>query len=150
MSLLLPILAAAASVSSPLLGTWAVDVSRLPIPPESRPKSVTFTFNLVQGGKWKTDVEIKGGDGSDRRMTSTCQPDGSPCAIEGDTAEANSAATKLSQPGVMILALSKSGVPASTRIYAAAPDGNTMVETAVYFTDDGKPVMRTNYFTRVR
>jgi hypothetical protein len=26
----------------------------------------------------------------------------------------------------------------------------TMVETAVYFDDDGKPVMRTNHFTRVR
>src|SRR5256885_11244196 len=37
--------AAAQSSASPLLGSWAVDVSRLPLPPEARPKSVTFRFS---------------------------------------------------------------------------------------------------------
>lgn len=140
----------AAPVRSPLLGSWAVDVSRLPVPPQSRPKSVTFTFTEVEPGKWRSDVDIKSGDGSDRRMTSTCRLDSSPCAIEGDKMEADLAAAKLPEPSVMILALTKSGVPASTRIYAVAPDGRTMVETAVYFGTDGKPIMRTNYFSRVR
>ena len=135
---------------SPLLGTWAVDVSRLPFPPESRPKSVIFTFTEVVGGKWRTDVDIKGGDGSERTMSSTCALDGSPCRITGDTMEADRGAMKLPQPNVLVIALTKSASPASTRVYAVSPDARSMVETAVYFTDDGKPILRTNYFSRVR
>jgi hypothetical protein len=45
--------------------------------------------------------------------------------------------------------LGKGGVPANTRVYAVAADGRTMVEAANYFGSDGKPVMRTNYFTRM-
>ena len=49
---------AQSSNASPLLGSWAVDVSRLPIPPAARPKSVTFTFSDAGGGKWTTSVDI--------------------------------------------------------------------------------------------
>jgi hypothetical protein len=38
----------------------------------------------------------------------------------------------------------------STRIYAVLPDKRSLVETAVYPGKDGVPVMKTNYFTRVR
>ncbi len=41
-------------------------------------------------------------------------------------------------------------MPASTRIYAVAADGQSMVETVSYFGEDGKPVMRKNYFSRIR
>jgi hypothetical protein len=50
----------------------------------------------------------------------------------------------------MVLELGKNGMPASTRVYTVAPDGRTMMETAAYIGSDGKPVMRTNYFNRVR
>ncbi len=150
MAMLSALLFAAASAASALLGSWSVDVSRLPVPPEARPKSVTFTFSEVEGAKWKTDVDIRGGDGSERRMTSTCALDASPCTIFGDTMEADAAAMKLSQNNVLVIALTKSGSPATTRIYAAAPDGRTMIETAVYFAEDGKPMMRINYFSRVK
>ena len=33
---------------------------------------------------------------------------------------------------------------------AVSPDGKTMTETVVYFTAEGRPAMRTNYFNRVR
>jgi len=49
-----------------------------------------------------------------------------------------------------MMAPAKGGIPASTRIYTVAPGGRTMIETAVYFSQDGKPIMRTNYFNRVR
>jgi hypothetical protein len=136
--------------ASPLLGSWAVDVSRLPIPPEARPKSVTMTFSQAGGGKWSTHVDIFGGDGSQRHMTSTYALDGTASPITGDKAEADTSAVKTPAPNVMVLALGRAGIPASTRIYTVAPDGKTMIETAVYFGDDGKPVMRTNYFNRVR
>jgi hypothetical protein len=141
---------AQASNTSPLLGTWAVDVSRLPMPPEARPKSVTFTFSDVGGGKWTTKVDILGGDGSERHMASTYALDGTPAAIQGDTAEADVGAVKLPAPNVMVLELGKNGGPASTRVYTVAPDGKTMIETAAYPGNDGKPSIRTNYFNRVR
>ena len=137
------------SPRSPLLGIWAVDVSRLPVPPQARPKSVTIEFDKSPAGKWTTQVDILGGDGSKRRMKSTYVPDGTPAAIEGDTAEADTAAVKLPAENVMVLALGKAGIPASTRIYTVAPNGAEMTETAVYFGNDGKPIMRTNYFTRI-
>ena len=83
-------------------------------------------------------------------MTSTYAPDGSAARIEGDTAEADIGAVKIPAPNVLVLALGKGGMPASTRVYTVAPNGKTMIETATSTGDDGKPVMRTNYFTRVR
>jgi hypothetical protein len=136
--------------ASPLIGSWAVDVSRLPVPPEARPKSVTFTFSEAGKGKWTTQVDILGGDGSERHMTSAYTLDGRAAVIEGDTAEADAGAVKLPAPNVMVLALGKGGIPASTRVYVVAPDGKTMIETATYIGGDGKPMIRTNYFTRVK
>jgi hypothetical protein len=138
------------SASDPLLGTWAVDVASLPVPAEQRPKSVTMTFTDAGGGRWRTNVDIRAGDGSERQMTSTYAPDGRPAPIVGDQMEADRSAVRRPQPGVLVLALTKAGTPASTRVYAVAPDGKSMVETAVYFDDDGKPVMRLNRFNRVR
>ncbi|WP_308517318.1 hypothetical protein [Sphingomonas flavescens] len=143
-------LSTAASAASPLLGSWSVDVTKLPVPPEARPKSVTMTFSDAGAGKWRTNVDILGGDGSVRQMTSTYALDGSAAPIEGDQMEADTSAVKLPAPNVMVLALGKGGIPASTRIYTVAPDGKTMTETAVYFGADGKPVMRTNSFNRLR
>ncbi len=150
MSIFLSIMAASASVASPLLGSWAVDVSRLPMPPEARPKSVTITFSDAGSGKWTANVDILGGDGSQRHMSSTYALDGTPSAIQGDTAEADVGAIKTPAPNVMVMELARAGVPASTRVYTVAPDGKTMIETAAHLGDDGKPVLRTNYFTRVR
>jgi hypothetical protein len=141
---------ASAQSTSPLLGRWAVDVSRLPMPPEARPKSVTFTFSDAGGGKWTTKVDILGGDGSERHMTSTYALDGSAAPIEGDQMEADSSAVRLPAPNVMVLELGKNGAPASTRVYVVAADGKTMMETSAYIGPDGKPAMRTNYFKRIR
>ena len=141
---------AKSAMASPLLGSWAVDLSRLPIPPEARPKSVTITFSDAGADKWRINVDILGGDGSARHMTSTYTPDGTPSAIEGDTAEADIAAVKIPAPNVMVLELGKGGMPASTRVYTVAPDGKTMIETAASTGADGKPSLRTNYFSRVR
>jgi hypothetical protein len=46
--------------------------------------------------------------------------------------------------------LGKNGSPASTRIYSVSADGRTMIETVAYFRQDGQPVLRKNYFARVR
>ena len=141
---------AATSPPSPLLGRWAVDVSRLPIPPEARPKSVTISFSDAGSGKWTTRVDIVDANGSESIATATHDLEGTPAHGEGNFAEADTAAAKSPKPDVLIMALGKGGVPASTRIYAVAANGKHMIETAVYFGHDGMPVMRTNYFNRVR
>ncbi len=146
---LLPAPALAQTAPSPLFGSWAVDVTRLPMPPEARPKSVIFTYGDAGGGKLRTSVDILGGDGSASHAVSTSALDGSAAPVIGSP-EADTIALKSPQPNVLIMALSKGGIPGSTRIYVVAPDGKSLVETAVYFAQGGVPVMRTNYFTRVR
>ncbi|MEG3179286.1 hypothetical protein [Sphingomonas sp. LT1P40] len=140
---------AVAQTPSPLLGSWTVDVSRLPIPPEARPTSVTITYSDAGGGKWKTNVDVVLKDGSKNVAESVLTLDGTPAPVTGNF-EADTSAARMPEPNVMIMALAKGGIPASTRIYVAAPDGKTMIETAVYFGKDGQPIMRTNYFTRVK
>lgn len=134
---------------SPLIGTWAADIDSLPIPPERRPKSVTMTYSDAGGGQWRTHVEVVLPDGKTVQATSTWVPDGTPVAVEGNL-EADVAATRLPEPGVMVTALALGGVPGSMRTYTVSPDGKHMTETVVFFTGDGKPGMRTNKFNRVR
>ncbi|MBT2117396.1 hypothetical protein KK141_02790 [Dyella sp. LX-66] len=140
---------AAPPAASPLLGTWAVDTTRLPMAAAARPKSVTFTFADVGGNKLKTEVDIV--DAGDVRIhsTSTVGIDGVPGSITGGM-EADTVALKQPAPNVLVMVLSKARRPGSTRIYVASPDGKSMVETATYFGDNGTPIIRTNYFTRVR
>ena len=76
-------LSSAASATSPLLGSWSVDTTKLPMPPEARPKSVTMTFSEAGAGKWRTNVDIRGGEGSVRQMTSTYALDGSAAPDQG-------------------------------------------------------------------
>lgn len=141
---------AASSAASPLLGTWAVDTARLPMAPEARPKSVTFIFTEAGEGKWTTDVAIVDAAGVQLHSFATVALDGTSVPIKGATLEADTVALKHPAPNVLIMALAKDGHPASTRIYAVAPDGQTLVETSVYAGDNGVPIMRTYYLKRVR
>lgn len=158
MKLLFPILLAAgamhagpalAAPASPLIGTWAVDTAKLPMPPEARPKSVTITYSEAGAGRWRTHVEVVLPDGKAVQATSTYVPDGTPVSVEGNL-EADTAATRIPEPGVMVTALALGGVPGSMRTYTVSADGKTMTETVVYFTAEGTPGMRTNLFNRVR
>jgi hypothetical protein len=69
---------------SPLVGSWAVDVSRLPMAPAARPKSVTITFRDADEGKWTTQVDIVGADGKTLHSADTATLDGT--AIKSGTA----------------------------------------------------------------
>ncbi|WP_428678852.1 hypothetical protein [Sphingopyxis sp.] len=134
---------------SPLIGTWAVDIDKLPIPPEARPKSVTITYSDAGGGQWRTLVDVTMPDGKTVRAKSTWTPDGKPVHVDGNL-EADTVATRMPEPNVMITALALGGVPGSMRAYTVSPDGKTMTETVVYFTREGTPGMRANLFHRVK
>lgn len=136
-----------ASTASPLAGRWVVDVSRLWIPPAARPKSVTITFSEPGEGRWQTQVDIVDAGGGMSHVVGVAALDGKAAKVDG-SAEADAVALRMPEPGVLVMALSKSGVPASTRIYTVGAGGRTMTETVAYLGSDGLPFMRTNYFSR--
>lgn len=140
---------AEAPPASPLIGSWAVDVARLATPPAERPKSVTITYSDAGSGNLGAKVEVVTPDGSEHHATSTYTLDGKAVRVEGNL-EADTVAAKMPAPDVMVTALARGGVPASMRTYTVSTDGRTMTETVVFFSPEGSPVMRTNYFNRVR
>ena len=75
--------------------------------------------------------------------------DGRPTPVKSNF-EADVSATFMPRPEVLIMPLAENGNPASTRIYSVKPDGLSMVETVAYFGADGQPVLRRNYFSRLR
>jgi hypothetical protein len=139
---------ASSSNNSALIGKWAVDTSRLPIPPEARPKSVTITFDNSKDGRWTTRVEVVDAGGAASHAEGHSALDGAPEPVTGNL-EADVAAATMPVPNVLVVQMARHGVPASTRVYTVSPDGKSMIETAAFFDKDGRPVMRTNYFKRV-
>jgi hypothetical protein len=135
--------------SSPLIGRWTVDVSRLPGSPKARPKSATITFGDASDGKWTTHVDIVYADGTESHAASITTLDGSAVHVTGSP-EADTVALKMPAPNVLVMALAKGGVPASTRVYTVAKDGVSLVETSVYFGNDGMPIMHSHYFKRLQ
>ncbi|WP_426286316.1 hypothetical protein [Luteibacter sp. E-22] len=137
------------SAASPLFGTWSLDTSRLPMPTDQRPKSVTFTFADAGGDKWVTHVDIVYTPGVEVHSVSTATLDGTYAVIE-NSPEADHVAVERPAPNVLVMALQKEGVLVSTRIYTVLPDGRNLVETVVYPGTNRTPVMRANHFTRIR
>ncbi len=142
-----PVQAQPAKASS-LFGVWAVDVSRLPMPPQARPKSVTIAFTQAPNSGLTTRVDVTDASGAQTYAEGTSALDGTPAPVQGNL-EANVAATTMPVLGVLVMQLGRGGTPASTRIYALADDGKSMIETSAYFGSDGRPILRTHYFSRV-
>lgn len=146
---MLALASSASAEKSPLLGSWSVDVTRLPVSEDQRPKSVILSFSEADAGRWHMDVEITLADGTYSHGITTFDLDGNPAPASGNP-EADLAAARLPAPGVLIVGLSRAGMPGSFRIYAIQPDGDHQIETASYFNPDGTPYTRFNYFTRVK
>lgn len=132
-----------------LLGTWSLDTSRMPLPPEQRPKSVQFAFADAGAGKLSVHVDIVYAPGSEVHSASLGSVDGGAVAVE-NSPEADHVTLRRPTPGVLVMGLQKNGVLVSTRIYAVTPDNRGLVETNVHPGENGDLVMRTNYFERSR
>ena len=134
--------------SSPLAGKWAIDVDKLPMPPEARPKSVTLEFRDHADGKWTTQVNIVNPDGSTLHSDALLPLDGTPGPVTGDY-WADVSAMKMPAPNVLVLQLAYKGTPSSTRIYTVNGDGRTLTETKAFFSKEGSPILQTTTFTRI-
>ena len=141
--------AVVASESSPLLGSWALDLLRSEIPPEARPQSVTITYSDVGGGKWQTNVAIVGRDGGKINATGTHPLDGTSGPSTGYP-NVDTVAVKVPAPNVMVAAFYKEGMPRSTRTYIVSADGQTMTENIVWLNLNGTPELATNLFNRLK
>jgi lipocalin len=137
-----------APTSSPLLGSWAVDVSRIPRPPQERPKSVTLTFGQADDGKVLVRADIVEQSGGTLHAEGAATLDGRATPVKSSF-EADTMALQRPAPNVLVMMLAKDRSGASTRIYTVAADGRSMTETVAAFAPDGSPAMRINYFTRV-
>ena len=135
--------------SATLFGAWAVDTTRLPMAPNARPKSVTITFSAEAAERIRVKVDVVDPTGARLEADGVTPLDGTPTPVKSNF-EADFSATYMPRPEVLIMQLAKNGSPASTRIYAVNADGNNMIETVAYFNAEGKPVLRKNYFSRVR
>src|SRR4051794_37770804 len=83
----LPHADARSATPSSLIGKWTVDISRLPVPLEARPKSVTIAFSEFTGGKWTMSVDIIDAGGAAIHAGGTVALDGTPTAVVGPEAD---------------------------------------------------------------
>jgi len=139
---------AASPAKSPLVGQWSLEVDTLPMPAEARPKSVRLEFRDEPGQKWTTYVEIV--DQADSKMVtqSTLSLDGTPGRASG-TYWVDVIAAKMPAPNVLVMQIVYQGIPRSTRVFSVGEDGLVLTETETYFKDDGTPMQRTAFFSRV-
>ena len=137
----------AISRQSPLVGTWLLDVSRLPDDGQ-RPRRGTFTFRLSQDRKWTSICEIVAPDGTIRQGGSTAAADGVPVPVSGNLGFIDTVALRQPAPNTLVVTLGKNGAPFSTRVYAVSRDGKSMTETIIW-PGDKLPQLITTYFNRI-
>ncbi|WP_369026631.1 helix-turn-helix transcriptional regulator [Qipengyuania sp. RANM35] len=137
---------AVATQPSPLVGSWSLDVGR--IPETERPKSVTIRFAVSADQAWTTHVEIVAPDGSVSKADSTALADGAPVPISGNMGFIDTVSLRQPSPNTLVMTLGKGGQPVSTRVYTVSKDRQSMTETIVW-AGAGIPELETTYFTRV-
>ena len=141
-----PAAADANSRSSPLVGSWALDVSR--IPAAERPGRVTIRFRKAPDGKWTSLIEIVAPDGSGQHAESTAATDGVAVPIAGTMAFIDTVALRQPAANTLVMTLGKNGAPFSTRVYTVAKDRKSMTETIVW-PGSTLPKLETTHFKRI-
>src|SRR3546814_20769439 len=84
-----------------LFRSWELDLARMPDTYGPAPKRVTFAFEDVGSGRWRTVIEITAPNGSVRRAASEYRRDGKAVQAEGATAEADSAEFRSTDPAAI-------------------------------------------------
>jgi hypothetical protein len=135
---------------SPFLGTWELDLSRMPANYGPPPRRVLYTFEDAGAGQWRTTVDITAPDGSVRHMAVRYARNGSASAGEGDLSEADSAAINQPASNVLVMSLSKNKMLGSVRVYAVSSAGKEMTESAAAADASGAPFVRNFHFRRLR
>ena len=101
--------ASPAAERSPFLGEWELDLTRMPDTYGPPPKRVTFAFEDIGSGEWRTTVEITAPDDSVRHVEVRYRRDGRAVQGEGDTADGDTAAFHSPAPNVLVMGQAKDG-----------------------------------------
>lgn len=140
----------ASAAQSPFIGDWELDLSRMPENYGPPPKMVTFTFEDVGSGMWRTRVEITAQDDSVRRAAIQYRRDGRAVRGEGDQMEGDSAALSSPAPNVLVMSMAKDNGLSGVRVYSVSVDGREMTESAASVDNTGAPFVRNFHFRRIR
>lgn len=130
----------------PLVGTWSLDVKR--IPAAERPQRVTMAFRQTADGKWTGIVDIVAPDGSTQHAEGTAATDGVPVPIKGNIPSIDTVSMRQPSPNTLVMTFGKNGKPVSTRVYTVSRNRNSMTETIVW-AGSTIPGLETTYFARI-
>ena len=120
-----------ALASSPLLGTWKLDTSKLSLPAGGMPpKSVLLTVTAAGAPRWKIVFQTVNADGTARRAEANFPLDGTP-AVVSDTARAEVNAVSVTCPNdrTMVWGTSSKGRPTDTHVFTVSESGQDETET---------------------
>lgn len=143
-------IAPARAEPSPFLGEWELDLTRMPDDYGPPPKRVTFGFDDVGSGQWRTRIEITAPDDSVRRVAIEYRRDGRAVRNEGDRADGDSAAFSSPAPNVLVMSTARNRELVAVRVYTISADGQDMTESAAGVRNGGVPFVRNFHFRRVR
>ena len=139
-----------AAERSPFLGEWELDLTRMPDTYGPPPKRVTFAFEDIGSGEWRTTVEITAPDDSVRHMEVRYRRDGRAVQGAGDSADGDTAAFGSPAPNVLVMGLAKDRNLQGVRTYVVSADGQEMTEAAAGLDGSGAPFVRNFHFRRIR
>lgn len=137
-----------AAARSPFLGTWELDLARMPDTYGPPPKRVTYSFADAGAGQWLTRIDIAARDGGGRHVSIRLTRDGKAVPGEGDTVDEYAAAMS-PNPNVLVMSLSRAKSLESVRTYTVSADGKEMIESAADVDPSGMPFVRLFHFRRI-
>ena len=134
-----------AAAPTQLLGRWAVDVSKLPVP--TPPKSVTLTLSDLGDGSLRMEIDTIGTDDSKAHAEATFKMDGTLAKVQGSL-DVDTVSVTLPNHLSMTMGTAMAGHPSNSRVFTLSDDGRHMVETIISHAPDGMPRTRSNTWVR--
>jgi hypothetical protein len=128
-----------------LVGTWAVDVSKLVMP--NPPRSVTIVLGEAGGGKYKMSVDIVDHDGKASHGEGVFKPDGTASPASGSL-DVDVVSMTMPSKSILVMGAGIAGHPSTTRVFSLSDDGKHMIETVVGHRPDGTPTTRVDIWNR--
>jgi hypothetical protein len=127
------------------LGSWQVDVSKLPVP--DPPASVTITWADAGSGKLKMSVDIVDRRGMKSHAEATVALDGSPSRAVGSL-DVDVVSVTVPSDRVLIMGAGMAGNPSNTRVFTISDDGRRMSETIISHGAGNIPATRVNAWAK--